>query len=112
MVGLREARGKGSSPATRDPAKGSWARPVLEWFKGARAGLDAGGGRQRGGAGGGMPTHVQRSVGYRSSVLCEGSPGASPFIVDIQPPPHMLLSGQGVVEDWTGKLRQSPRHSG
>lgn len=45
---MREARGKGSSPAPRDPAKGSWARPVLEWFKGAGAELDAGGGRQRG----------------------------------------------------------------
>lgn len=67
VVGLREARDKGTRPVTRDPAKGSWAKPGLEGLKGAQAELDAEGGRQ---PGGGMPGHVQRSMGYRSSALC------------------------------------------
>lgn len=48
MVGLREVRDKGTSPATRDAAKGSWAKPSVEMVKGAQAELDAGGGRQLG----------------------------------------------------------------
>ena len=29
-----------------------------------------------------------------------------------EPPPHMLLLGQGMVEDRTGKLKQNPGHAG
>lgn len=45
---MREVRDKGTSPATRDPAKGSWAEPSVEVVKGVQAELDAGGGRQPG----------------------------------------------------------------
>lgn len=47
-MGLREVRDKGTSPATKDPAKGSWAKPSVEMVKGAPAELDAGGCRQLG----------------------------------------------------------------
>lgn len=64
--GVERGHGCGHQPSYRDFAKGYWAKPVLKWPRGLRQNWM----QEEVGAGGGMPIHGLRSVGYRSEVLC------------------------------------------